>query len=142
MMRYVGADAVMADWLSAKAGAWYADFAGDGEHPGEVVKGSKTFALEPVGDPRFHAKLREIGALHDQKQRDYGTDTDPFANVRGSADWGVAPWLGAMVRANDKIKRLQTYAHTGVLANEGVADAFMDLAVYALIGLILWEEEQ
>ena len=26
-------------------------------------------------------------------------------------------------------------------ANESVQDAFLDLAVYALIGLVLWEEE-
>jgi hypothetical protein len=95
-----------------------------------------------TGDPRFHALLKQIGELHDAKQRDYGTDADAFANVRGSEDWGVAPWIGAMVRATDKVRRLQTYAAKGSLINEGVEDSLMDLAVYSLIALILFREEQ
>lgn len=95
-----------------------------------------------VGDPRFHALLKEIGDLHDKKQKDYGVATDPFANVRGSADWGIAPWVGAMIRANDKIKRLQKYAREGSLENETARDSFMDLAVYALIALVLHDEER
>ncbi|HEX7123227.1 MAG TPA: DUF4406 domain-containing protein [Gemmatimonadaceae bacterium] len=96
----------------------------------------------PKGDPRFHALLRRIAALHDAKQRDYGREHDPFANVRGSSEWGVRPWVAAMVRATDKLRRLQQYARTGTLANEGAEDSFLDLAVYALIALILWREEQ
>jgi stalled ribosome alternative rescue factor ArfA len=46
-----------------------------------------------------------------------------------------------MVRANDKIKRLQKYAHTGELANESVEDSFKDLAVYSLIALDLFRQE-
>lgn len=94
------------------------------------------------GDPRFHALLEEIGELHDRKQADYGVDEDPFANVRGSQEWGIPPWLGAMVRANDKVRRLQTFARKGTLENEGVEDSMMDLAVYALIALVLFREEQ
>ena len=94
------------------------------------------------GSERFHQVLKEMGELHDRKQADYGRPDDPFANVRGSQDWGVPAWVGAMVRANDKVRRLQQYARTGSLANEGARDSFMDLAVYAIIGLVLWEEEQ
>lgn len=93
------------------------------------------------GDPRFHGALSQISRLHDKKQRDYGRTSDPFANIRGSADWGISPWIGAMVRANDKIKRLQKYARDGVLANESVEDSFLDLAVYSLIGYVLFREE-
>lgn len=89
---------------------------------------------------RFHSILRSLGALHDRKQRDYGRDDDPFANVRASSEWGVPEWVGAMVRATDKVRRLQTYARRGTLANEGVIDAFDDLAVYAIIGRVLFEE--
>lgn len=90
---------------------------------------------------RFHELLTEAGELHDQKQLDYGADADPFANVRATKDWGMPSWVGAMVRATDKVKRLQTFARKGQLANESVVDAFMDLAVYALIGRCLYEEE-
>lgn len=91
---------------------------------------------------RFHEILEGLGVLHDKKQADYGTNVDPFANVRGSKEWGISPWVGAMVRATDKLRRLQKYAKDGVLANEGVEDSFKDLAVYSIIALVLWEEEQ
>lgn len=93
------------------------------------------------GDPRFHAALGQMGALHDRKQSDYGRPTDPFANVRASEDFGVAPWVGALVRANDKMRRLQKAASGGTLVNEGVEDSLIDLAVYAVIALVLWREE-
>lgn len=95
-----------------------------------------------AGDPRFHALLKEIGELHDKKQEDYGSDTDPFANVRSSLDFGVAPWVGALIRLNDKVTRLKTLTRKGVLVNESVIDSFMDIGVYALIGLILYREAE
>jgi hypothetical protein len=47
-----------------------------------------------------------------------------------------------MIRATDKVKRLQTYARTGRLRNEGVRDSFQDLAVYAIIGHVLFDESE
>lgn len=91
---------------------------------------------------RYGEILDELGALHARKNRDYGRDSDPYANVRGSVEWGVPAWVGGMVRANDKVKRLQQYARTGTLANEGVRDSFLDLAAYAIIACILWEDAQ
>jgi hypothetical protein len=93
------------------------------------------------GDPRFHALLREIGELHDKKQQDYGRDVDPFANVRASQDFGVAPWVGALVRLNDKVTRLKRFSERGSLANESAEDSMLDVAVYSLIALILYREE-
>lgn len=104
---------------------------------------SPTGVTRHEGSARFHEILRELGDLHDRKQQDYGSDADPFANVReGAHQWGLQPWLGAMVRATDKVKRIQAYAQKGKLANEGVEDSFRDLAVYAIIALVLWEQEQ
>lgn len=90
---------------------------------------------------RFHILLAEIGELHDKKQADYGRGDDPFANVRAAEQWGLPPSLGACVRIGDKVSRLQTFYRKGELANESVEDAFMDLAVYALIGLLLYRQE-
>lgn len=80
--------------------------------------------------------------MHDRKQKDYGREGDSFANVRASADFGIPPWQGAALRLNDKIHRLQAYAVNGKLENETVTDSFIDIAVYALIGLVLWEQQQ
>jgi hypothetical protein len=93
------------------------------------------------GDPRFHALLQHIGDLHDKKQQDYGSNEDPFANVRSSQDWGIPAWVGAFIRLNDKVYRLKQFAKKGKLANEGAEDSMMDIAVYALIALILYREE-
>jgi len=89
---------------------------------------------------RFYDHLLEAALLHRDKQRDYGKETDPFANVRASEEWGIPGWVGCMVRANDKIRRLQTLATEGTLTNESAKDSFIDLAVYALIGLCLYEQ--
>ena len=93
------------------------------------------------GDPSFHALLKQIGVLHDAKQVDYGRAGDPFANVRASEDFGVPAWVGCMIRANDKMRRIQTFAQTHTLKNEPVTDSLMDLAVYSLIALVLYQEQ-
>lgn len=94
-----------------------------------------------AGDPRFHALLKQIGDLHDKKQQDYGTDGDPLANVRASQEWGMPAWVGALLRLNDKVHRLKQFARRGSLANESAEDSMLDIAVYALIALILYREQ-
>jgi hypothetical protein len=88
---------------------------------------------------RFHEILNELGELHDRKSKDYGRGDDPFANVRASEDWGVESWVGAMIRGCDKVKRLQSLIANGKLENESAEDSLRDLAVYAVIALILFE---
>lgn len=91
---------------------------------------------------RFHDLLSELGALHDKKQADYGRGDDPFANIRASEEWGVTPWVGAMVRLHDKVRRLQSLIKNGRLENESAEDSLKDIAVYSLIALVLYEQEQ
>lgn len=101
---------------------------------------AKPNGVRRAGHPGFLAVLDEIRALHEKKATDYGSDADPFANVRASEEFGIDPWLGAILRANDKVTRLKTYAHKGSLANESVEDSLIDLASYAVIGLVLFRE--
>jgi len=91
---------------------------------------------------RFHDLLAEIGKLHDKKQVDYGQDDDPFANVRSAEQWGVPPWVYAMLRITEKVHRLQAMRRNGRLANESAQDSFRDLAVYALIAEVLFDEDK
>lgn len=90
----------------------------------------------------FYTILAEAARLHDKKQRDYGTDEDPFANVRASEGFGIPAWLGCAIRMNDKVRRIQSFATKGELANESIEDALIDLLVYAGIGLVLYREAQ
>lgn len=89
----------------------------------------------------FQSVLDEVAELHDRKQHDYGTDSDPFANIRASEEFGVAAWQGAVMRGNDKMSRLKTFVKKGTLKNESVEDSLLDLATYTLIALILFREE-
>lgn len=89
----------------------------------------------------FTKVLEEIQAMHDKKQADYGSDSDPFANIRASELFGMPAWLGAILRANDKISRIQAFSRKGELVNESVEDSLLDLAVYAVIALAMYREE-
>jgi hypothetical protein len=95
-----------------------------------------------VGESPFQGVLREMAALYARKSADYGSGEDSLANVRASKEMGVSPWLGAMLRANDKVHRIKEYAKKGTLINEGVEDSLIDLAAYAVIALVLFREEK
>jgi hypothetical protein len=78
--------------------------------------------------------------MHDGKSQDYGRETDPYANVRASENFGIAPWVGTMIRANDKMRRLQAAARGSTLSDEGIEDSLLDLAVYVIIALDLFRD--
>lgn len=90
----------------------------------------------------YGAILDELAALHAKKGQDYGRVRDPYANVRASEDFGVPGWVGALCRANDKMRRLQVAASGGTLANESAEDSMLDLAAYAIIALSLYRESK
>jgi len=92
------------------------------------------------GHPMFFQVLEEMALLHDKKGRDYGIGADTLGNVRSSEQWGVPSWIGTLIRANDKIVRLQNAAKGSALVNEGIEDSLMDLAAYAIIALVLYRE--
>ena len=93
---------------------------------------------------RFFDLCDELKAMHASKSSDYGcpSGNDPLANIRnGAAFVGIEPWKGAMVRLSDKVTRLATFNATGRLGHEGVMDTCLDLASYALLAFLLYEEE-
>lgn len=90
---------------------------------------------------RFNDILGQLCAMHEKKARDYGTEGDTYQNFRGSEKMGIAPWKGAFIRLCDKVQRIQKFAKDGKLANESVVDSFNDLAVYAIICRVLYEEK-
>lgn len=91
----------------------------------------------------FEQVIAEIMAMHTKKQADYGRADigDPFANVRASEDFGIPGWIGAIIRANDKVRRLQKAARGSKLVNESIEDSLLDAAVYFIIALCLFREE-
>ena len=89
----------------------------------------------------FYQRLVEAAELHAKKQRDYGTGEDPFANVRATEKFGIPAWVGVAIRMNDKITRIQSMVKKGSLANESVEDSLLDIGVYAIIALVLRQQD-
>lgn len=101
-------------------------------------------AVHPTSQ-RFYDLCDSLKAMHASKSQDYGcpSGTDPLANIRNGAEFvGIEHWKGAMVRLSDKVTRLATFNATGRLGHEGVEDTLLDLASYALLALLLYQEEQ
>ena len=91
----------------------------------------------------FEEILEEIHALHLAKQKGYGRTGEPFHNIKSGADFlGLPWWQGCAMRMNDKMGRLSAVANGSDLGAEGVEDALIDLATYAVIALALFREEQ
>lgn len=95
-------------------------------------------AMGCKGSPEFEAVVREVLDMHRRKGADYGTKDDFFANVSASANWGIEPWVGAMMRVSDKVARLQSAAKGSTLKNEGIEDSLLDIATYAIIAVCLF----
>lgn len=91
---------------------------------------------------RFLDVLDDVRDLHFKKGADYGNVTDPFANLRASEGFGIEPWLGTMVRLNDKINRVMSWCQKGHLVNDSLEDDLRDIATYGAIALTLFYEAQ
>lgn len=89
---------------------------------------------------RFNLILKRINDTHNKKEADYGTDEDPFANITAAREFGIQPWVGAVLRLNDKIARIKAFVKKGNLQNENLADSLLDICVYAAIALVKYEE--
>lgn len=113
----------------------------DFEESKKAIMNALAYQLETHGSPEFEAVVKEVVDMHRRKGADYGTQDDFFANVSASAQWGVPPWVGAMMRANDKVVRLQSAAKGSTLQNEGIEDSLLDIATYAIIAVCLFRRE-
>jgi len=92
------------------------------------------------GDPRFYKLLDEIAELHAAKSHDYTPADDPLANFKRSERLGVPAWKGALVRMGDKWGRIEQLASGKMPKNESLRDTLIDLAIYALLDVILLED--
>jgi hypothetical protein len=93
------------------------------------------------GSLPFLELLEELRQLHLSKSQDYGSESDPLANIRQGAEFvGIEPWRACLVRVADKVQRLKTYCRTGRLVHEGVRDTLLDLSAYSLLAIVLFDE--
>lgn len=107
----------------------------------ERLAGDGITHVQRPGSLPFLELLEEVRALHLSKSQDYGSQSDPLANIRQGAEFvGIEPWRACMVRIADKIQRLRTYCQTGRLVHEGVRDTLLDLSAYSLLAIVLFDE--
>lgn len=90
--------------------------------------------------PSFVDIMAELNEMQLRKGNDYGTETDSLADIVSSKEFGIDPWLNAIVRINSKIARLKSYVIKGALSNESVDDSMVDIAVYAIHAIRLYRE--
>ena len=93
---------------------------------------------------RFYELLDTMKNTHDAKRHDYANPDDVFANFRTCEQAGIPAWKGCCVRLGDKFSRIMGFAKKEKLKvkDESIKDTLIDMANYALIALILYEEEQ
>ena len=92
---------------------------------------------------RFYEILNVIKELHDKKRHDYGANEDIFANFRLSELSGISAWKGSVVRMGDKYARISNFIKKNdfKFKEESIKDTLMDMAIYSLITIVLYEEE-
>ena len=109
----------------------------------ERLRGDGITHEQRPGSLPFLELLEEVRQLHLSKSQDYGSESDPLANIRQGAEFvGIEPWRGCMVRVADKVQRLKTFCKTGRLVHEGVRDTLLDLSAYSLLAIVLFDEAQ
>lgn len=111
-----------------------------------VRRGQSRAALplyDPIMPEALYARMRELTEdgirVAQSKNHDYASFTvrttgDALSNVGDGLGW-----VGAAIRANDKMQRIKTAYTTGKLKEESLDDAMRDLLNYAFYMIILWE---
>ena len=86
---------------------------------------------------RFHDMVKEMVEIHDRKNRDY-------AGEEYLSNFVMCEWKGCLIRLTGKMSRLMDIAKTDEISveDETVNDTLTDLAIYALITRILYENLQ
>jgi len=91
---------------------------------------------------RFHEIVNEMVELHDKKNQDYGGGEYLSNFMMCEKHMGVPAWIGCIIRLSDKMARIMNIAKSDDISvgDETITDTLTDLAVYAIITRILYED--
>jgi len=108
-----------------------------------IGHGKDTQEIKRLGHPDFYKLLEQMANLHSRKSHDYSGTKDPLKNLRACVRLNLTPFLGVLVRLQDKWSRLEEFIKSGQLMvkNESVIDTLMDNAIYSLLAIILYQEQ-
>lgn len=95
---------------------------------------------------RFLKLLEEMEDIHCRKNAGYAGENppDPWSNFRMAEMLDVSAFNGCLVRMGDKFARVCNLAKNEAndKVGENIKDTLMDLAIYSLIGICLYEEQE
>lgn len=95
------------------------------------------------GHAKFYDLLLQIAELHARKNHDYAQDKDPLSNLKWCANFGISPFKGTLVRLSDKWSRITELSKKPpMVVGESIKDSLMDNAVYSLLAIVLYEDEE
>jgi hypothetical protein len=85
-----------------------------------------------------------IQRTYETKDVDYSENDLPMGNFRESLELGILPWVGIMLRIGDKKRRVGSFIKRAsyLVKDENVDDTLVDLANYAVLGLVMFEEDE
>jgi len=90
----------------------------------------------------FYSLLENMKEVHDMKRHDYASKEDVFKNFRTCEMADIPAWKGCAIRIGDKFSRLMSFVKQEELKvkDESIRDTLIDLANYAIICAILYDE--
>lgn len=102
------------------------------------MKKIKDFSPEEFGNI-----MQELISLHHAKNHDYAGG-DYLSDIIASRRAGILPWKNALLRIQQKISRLESFAKQGEFSvmDEKLEDTCKDLAVYSILLLMLYRHKK
>lgn len=96
-----------------------------------------------MAEQRLTELLEELKELHERKSHDYGAN-DPLGNFEEAREIVGSPYAGVLVRMGDKWSRIKSLykKKKRLVEDESEIQTLKDLAVYALIAIVLKEREK
>lgn len=93
------------------------------------------------GHTEFLNVLYQMATTHSAKSNDYATAEEALKNLKLSEHLEILPaWKSTYIRILDKVSRLANAFKDKNMKNESVEDTFLDLANYAVLALLLYQE--
>lgn len=95
---------------------------------------------------KFLSLIAEMEDIHRRKNAGYAGEAsmDPWKNFRMAEMLNISAFKGCLVRMGDKFARVCNLAKNEAndKVGENIKDTLMDLAIYSLIGICLYEEQE
>ncbi len=90
---------------------------------------------------RFHEIVKEMVELHDKKNQDYTGGSYLSNFLMCERYMGIPAWKGSLIRLSDKMARIMNISKNDQISvgDEAITDTLMDLAIYAIITRVLYE---